>query len=180
MKQQLILKYKDIIQDALNNFIEKDIHLLELKAHEQAISHRIAVYIEQYIPNLNIDCEYNKNGNDPKTIELLITDFPKSFNCCVNSEACKSVQQAIENKDNLTPHQKRRFRPDIIVHSRDNNDNNEIVIEIKKDKICVFDLEKLQAMTKQNGAYQYKLGAFIYFPDNKPKILWFENGNKTH
>jgi hypothetical protein len=71
------------------------------------------------------------------------------------------------------------FRPDIVVHHRGFDDNNEIVIEVKKDQDCPFDKAKLVELTRKKelgGQYGYKLGAFILFNDKKPSYTWFEGG----
>lgn len=71
---------KRIILVALKEFLHKDNLLLELGVREEAISHRIAFYIEQAfeqkkydlsfnsetIESLVIDCEYNKHQDTKK------------------------------------------------------------------------------------------------------------------
>lgn len=71
---------------------------------------------------------------------------------------------------------KRSKRPVIIIHRRNTNDDNKIVIEIKKNKVCLWDYLKLEYMTSPKGAYNYKLGVFIYFLNGEPKYKWFING----
>lgn len=51
---------KQIIQSAVFLFTKRDKVLLSIDTHEQSICHRIALYLENFFPNLNIDCEYNK------------------------------------------------------------------------------------------------------------------------
>lgn len=162
---------------AVQYFIDNDPELLELSAHEQAISHRIAVYLEQIFvsKNLNIDCEYNKHLDDPKRINLYDLNLDSYASC--GCDACKKV---ISRDLNEIPD--KDFRPDIVLHSRGNDMRNFLVIEIKKSKECPFDEIKLKALTKSKnsgGEYGYELGVFISFPKNKPKFKWFVSGQQV-
>ena len=58
---------KKILTDAVDAFLHFDNELLVNDAHEQAIAHRIASYIEKYdARGYAVDCEYNKRGEDAK------------------------------------------------------------------------------------------------------------------
>jgi hypothetical protein len=61
---------------AVGRMIDYDMYLLEKNVHEQTIGHRIAVYMEDYFPEENIDCEYNKNGDLSKTIDDIVINKP--------------------------------------------------------------------------------------------------------
>ena len=62
----------DEVESCLNRAVERleslDGYLLENRHHEQSISHRLAVYLEQEFPDWYVDCEYNRagGGSDPK------------------------------------------------------------------------------------------------------------------
>lgn len=45
-----------------------DYDLIKIGANERAITHRLAFYIEEELKNkeLDVDCEYNRDGYDPK------------------------------------------------------------------------------------------------------------------
>jgi hypothetical protein len=47
--------------------LKRDLMLLAIGAHEQAICHRLAVYLEPFSA-LNVDCEYNRQRVHPKSI----------------------------------------------------------------------------------------------------------------
>lgn len=167
----------EYVISAVNSFIKNDIVLLDLAAHEQAISHRIAVYLESiYAPEgLNIDCEYNKNLVQSKTLDIHDLDLELCREC-----GCGSCVNLV--KKNASDIPEKHFRPDIIVHSRNNREPNLIVIEVKKEKECPFDEAKLKALTKplkNGGAYGYELGVFIWFPENKPQYKWFVVGEQV-
>lgn len=76
--------------------------------------------------------------------------------------------------------------PDIIIHTRNSNYNNLLVLEIKKDSNSTrnkeFDLLKLEHMTidYQGNHYHYKVGAALIFGTGKKAgnftIQYFQNG----
>src|SRR5581483_10862359 len=45
---------------SVETLLEEDMSLLAAGGHEQAICHRLAVYLESHT-DLNVDCEYNRN-----------------------------------------------------------------------------------------------------------------------
>ncbi len=60
-------KLKHLIRCAIKEFKTKDwLQLKKVQIYEPTISHRIAVYLEKRFPCYNIDCEYNKNLEEPK------------------------------------------------------------------------------------------------------------------
>ena len=167
---------RDKIVKAVNEFIENDVDLLNLNAHEQAVSHRLGVYLEEAFEaeNLNVDCEYNKHLEEPKKINLYDLDSEECKSC-----KCESCNFVING--NISEIPERGFRPDILVHSRSNDDNNLIAIEIKKDKECPFDKAKLRALTKlraDEGEYEYDLGVFVWFVNKEPQYNWFVAGKE--
>jgi len=79
------------------------------------------------------------------------------------------------------------FRPDLIVHKRNNDDYNYIVIQIKKDTNELNgdevnkDRDYLKKLTMENGLYNYKFGILLYFycrqqSTTRPLIEYYENG----
>jgi hypothetical protein len=47
-----------------------DRYLLKHGVMECAISHRLAVYLEIGFPGWDVDCEFNKDGDDPKLADV--------------------------------------------------------------------------------------------------------------
>lgn len=167
---------QDKVVEAVKCFINNDLELLDLSAHEQAISHRIGVYLESFFESekLKVDCEYNKHLNKPKEIDLNDLN-PLLFKTC-NCDSCKKVVEG-----NTYEISEKSFRPDIVIHSRGNDERNLVAVEIKKLKECPFDEAKLRALTKSKtdgGEFGYELGVFIWFKNNEPKYKWFTNGNQ--
>jgi len=79
------------------------------------------------------------------------------------------------------------FRPDLIVHKRNNDDYNYIVIQIKKDTNELNgdevnkDRDYLKKLTMDNGLYNYRFGILLYFycrqqSTTRPLIEYYENG----
>lgn len=64
------LKLKEKVIRAIEILNTNDPDLFTLNASEWAISHRLAVYLEQGIPGWDVDCEYNRQGvdKDPKAM----------------------------------------------------------------------------------------------------------------
>lgn len=153
------------IKEAVTLFLAESPSLLDFDIHEQAISHRIAVYLEQRLPDSNVDCEYNKNLHEFKQLMGGGGKY-SGCTCC-----------ACSRRSSLgTTTEKRHFRPDILVHRRGNNTKNLIAIEIKKKETCLFDQEKLKVLTSSAGVYGYKVGAFICFPNKTPEYSFYANG----
>lgn len=129
-------KIERSLNEALDDLLEKDAYILRVDANERTISHRLAGYLEPHFDGWNVDCEYNRNHDDPKRLEI--------------------PRRKVLNEDTHA----RTVFPDIIVHKRNTNENL-LVIEIKKttsQESDDFDLHKLDAFKKQLG---YKFAVFV-------------------
>lgn len=127
----------------------------ERKLHEVCINHRLAVYIEEYICN---------NFDDKKKYFIDI-----EYNRCgVNP---KMVQ--INNEAKI-------LRPDIIVHTRMNqNQKHYLVVEAKKDTNSKRDKEKIKAFINDDN-YKYQFGCTIIYGEFKPiKATLFYKNNEN-
>lgn len=127
---------KRALNEALDSLLKNDAYILRADANERTISHRLAGYLEPYFPGWDVDCEYNRNHDDPKKLKVPRRNVP-------NDDA-----------------QARTVFPDIIVHKR-NTDKNLLVIEMKKttsQETGVFDLHKLAAFKQQ---LIYKFAVFV-------------------
>ena len=65
------VQIKTALNRAIDKFVECDKHLLAADVNERSMSHRIAVYWEQEMPDYDVDCEYNRDGFDVKRLELM-------------------------------------------------------------------------------------------------------------
>lgn len=57
---------KQIMENACNEVISKDLDLLKIWAQEESINHRLAVYLENKFWDYKIDCEYNRDWSNTK------------------------------------------------------------------------------------------------------------------
>lgn len=143
---------KNLINNCLNLLYTDDIRLLQRHGLERSITFRLALYINEAIRNEAWINEINQ--------ELSVTN--------------ESLKIDVEyNKSGLdpkrTPRQPFGAHPDIILHRRENNDQNILVVEIKgwwdrRDR--QRDINKLEDLTHQNGEYKYGLGVFLELGKN--------------
>jgi hypothetical protein len=122
---------------AIGQLFANDRILFEFDVNERTLTHKLAEYLQQEFPEYNVDCEYNRNLSNIKTLKL-----PNSPNPWDDTEA-------------------RTVFPDIIVHRRGTN-TNILVIEAKKTSGGdeAFDLDKLRAFRHELG---YEHAVFLRF-----------------
>ncbi len=152
-----IKKINRKVKVAIKILFENDAYLLKKNVHERSISHKLAEYLQTLFPDLNIDCEYNKKGDAEKRY---LRDHGPDGNVC----SCL-------------------IYPDIIIHQRNNQKNNLLVIEIKKKTSPTkknWDLEKLIYFTDPSFGYYYAYGLFIEFYANNTEynLEWYKDGKK--
>lgn len=128
----------EIVIKAMDFLIANDRELLELGVTERALSHKLAEYIassEKIVRPLVVDCEYNRHFADVKRLDLPPRD-------------------ALDRELKATT-----VFPDIIVHERNSDNNNLVVLELKKpDEDIEYDGKKLNAFVSKFG---YKHAAHI-------------------
>lgn len=118
---------------AVQTLLDRDAYLLWADVNERTVTHRLAIYVEQAFPGWDVDCEYNRDGHDPKEI---------AFGSGDDAE-----------------HGSRVF-PDVIVHKRGTTENL-VVFELKKSnnpESDARDFEKLRGYCQQLG---YQHGVFV-------------------
>jgi hypothetical protein len=59
-------KIRQLLKNAVQRLLRDDYFLLEYDVHEQAIAHRIVLYLEPVFSEHHVDCEYN-NDLDSET-----------------------------------------------------------------------------------------------------------------
>ncbi|OIQ78007.1 hypothetical protein GALL_402950 [mine drainage metagenome] len=114
---------------ALSELLANDHDLLELDANERSITFRFAMYLQPRFPDWTVDCEFNRDGVEPKRLGHLEL-YPDS-----EDEEAKTVF------------------PDVIVHRRGTKQNY-LVVEFKKSTSRVgrqIDLRKLRGYKQQLG-----------------------------
>lgn len=161
--------FKEAIEFQIYNFIENESFLLENDVNERTITHKLAEYLKDLFLGYNVDCEYNR-------MDWGTTDYQR------NSKRLNLKTKKIDSAD---PNWTTVF-PDIIVHKRWNNDDNFLIIEIKKkgyaekelthkyDSLITyrdFDKYKIEAYMRE---LKYKNGLYLEFNWKKiSKIEWF-------
>jgi|SRR5512138_935394 len=58
----------EAVLGAINTLFERELRLLSLGAKEEAIAFHLAGYLKPYFPELNVDFEYDRMGDAPKTV----------------------------------------------------------------------------------------------------------------
>jgi hypothetical protein len=121
------------------------------RGNEQTIVFRVGVHLHELLKtteysNLNLDCEYNKHGDDPKRVDGEI------------------------------------IRPDLLIHSRGNDNKNILVVEFagwwKDSRKIEDDKIKLKALTNSQGEYRYCLGALVGIDKKNPSYIYYQNGEE--
>lgn len=146
-------KVKEKVNVAIGILFKNDAFLLVNDVHERTITHKLAEYLQLQFPKWHVDCEYNRDHAESKTLDM--------------------IRECDEE------HKKTEFVvPDIIVHQR-NREKNLLVIEVKTgDRKIDCDIKKLELFTS-NSKYRYKLGLFIKFDKtDEPICRWFKNGRE--
>lgn len=114
---------------ALRDLLQCDSRLLHIDANERSITFRFAMHLQVYLPDWEVDCEFNRDGVEPKRLGHLEL-YPDS-----EDEEAKTVF------------------PDVIAHRRGTTQNF-LVLEFKKSTSHVnreIDRRKLLGYKQQLG-----------------------------
>ncbi len=139
------------VADALQSLFSDEGFLLEADVAERAIAARLAAYLAPHFPKHQVDVEYNRHGLEPKVVHL-------PAHCRGGGE--------------------KRIFPDVIVHQRGHDNENLLVIQIKKEtnhepRGC--DRAVIEAMKRE---FQYRRGLLMDLPagagamGRKAKLEW--------
>jgi len=129
------------LEKAIQKLMKNDRDLLISDVNERSITHRLAMYLQEEFPDLDVDCEYNRYGFETKRV--------------------KDFYPADAKTDDTNA---RTVFPDIIVHKRGAQGPNVLVIEAKKSttKDDGLDIHKLEAY-KSNENLKYEHAVFLVF-----------------
>jgi len=121
----------EIVNFAIDQLLQSDAALLDLDFTERSLSHRLAHYMALSAairPPLTVDCEYNRHFGDPKRLNL-------------------PPRNALDREVRATT-----VFPDILVHERNTDANNLVVLELKKPgEDITYDELKLRAFREELG-----------------------------
>ncbi|MGE0640857.1 MAG: hypothetical protein AB7G12_13810 [Thermoanaerobaculia bacterium] len=118
-----------IVEDSLAQLKREQPELFTLEVSERAITHQLAICIAARVgPGLSVDTEYNRHFKEPKRLNL-------------------PPRRALDRETRATT-----ALPDIIVHVRDTDASNLMVLELKRlGEAKDYDALKLRA-------FKYELG----------------------
>jgi len=158
---------------AINTILENEYDILERGLNELNLTGHLTKYLTPLFIGLTVDPEYNGdklNDNDRKAIAIAKK---------------RMIEIGIKPKETNNY----KLTPDIIIHTRNINTSNLVVIEAKKDtnskKMKDFDLLKLEHMTIDylGNHYNYRLGVALVFGTKENvgnvEITYFQNGLPT-
>jgi hypothetical protein len=147
------------VLQAVTLLLQKDRVLLLNEAHEQTVTHRLAVYLDPLFPNWNVDCEFNRVGEeqDPKRL--------------ANSNA----------RPDLVVHRRGQSGPE------NNLLYCEAKTSIATHEAEARDIAKIEDATKQYPGTQfgYQYGLYLKITtlhevrDFKLSVNWFRGGSKA-
>lgn len=176
--------------------VDNENELLRHGLFEPCVSHRLGLHLQHEFSPLHVDCEYDrmltKAGDAPARWDLKGLDKKRLSNDilalakALEKPSANSIDLFIGRRRKLSYYfekadeqlsllkSPRKFaRPDVIVHERDTDRNNLLVIEIKlgaADKCRVpMDLAKLVEFTTQPKLH-YAFGLFLTFRAQSPYL----------
>ena len=124
-------------EKALGELLSADVDLLERNAAERSIGGRLALHLSVVFPEHNVDVEYDRHELKPKAVEL--------------PPYCRGGGR-------------KRVIPDIVVHRRGTDNENLLVVELKKEtnrESWDCDRAKLRALREQ---LKYQAAVFVDLP----------------
>ncbi|WP_052330122.1 hypothetical protein [Thermicanus aegyptius] len=177
------------VKKAVYKLLKEDLYLLQNDLHERTISHKLAYYLQAEFPNLHVDCEYNKNideDNNPKKIRVQ-KELEAEFNNFKEELGKNFLKSKYQEMINNVLYSVISVYPDIIVHRRNESENNLLIIEVKKkgqnSRNTDYDEKKLICYTdpKNPNKLKYKYGVLIKFNTSEKDLgevtgRWFEDG----
>ena len=142
------------VEAALAELFRSHERLMAVDANERSVTHHLANCIAAEFTDWDVDAEYNRDGYDPKQLQLPASDASS------DDTNAKTVY------------------PDVIVHRRGTKDNC-LVLEVKKATggSIDHDHKKLKAFTSADGlGYTWGVHLVIGETEQGSKMRWFANG----
>jgi hypothetical protein len=177
-------KIERIFIDCCHAVYQNDRFLIENNVREEAVSHRLAVYLERAFLGFDVDCEYNKAEDLPKK---LLTEPDFSCNKMLDESQQRAARQSWVRSNSSK--NGNGLRPDIIVHQRGRSavSDNLLVAECKKGRTGQLEnsneyhwaLIRLNEFTSGRQLFIYQHGALAVFqPQRRPYGLFFSHGGQ--
>ena len=138
---------KQRFEKVLTKFQSNEQYLMHNDIGERALVHKLAEYLQDEFQEYNVDCEFNRNLEEVKRLQKI-----------------KEYVQSRRNSGELSDYEEKygvNVSPDVIVHIRGNNNNNKIIIEIKKSDSPLddeeFDKFGIKVLGEKNYYYLPKI-----------------------
>lgn len=158
------------LDEAVDLVLVNEFNILERGLNELNLTGHLTKYLTPLFEGLTVDPEYNGDRlkeNDRKAIDIARSRMA-------------NIGIKLNERNNY------QLTPDVIIHERNTNESNLVVIEAKKDsspqKKKDFDLLKLEHMTIDylGNHYNYRLGVAIVFGTKNNagnvELTYFQNG----
>jgi hypothetical protein len=92
----------------IREFLRRDRALLIYDVNERSVTHRLAGYVQTQFRGWDVDCEYNRNYDDPKRLNALHDCDARLMRCYPVSTRINSVGN--DDKECCRPWNSPRFR----------------------------------------------------------------------
>ena len=137
---------EEILNYAIQQLKANDSILIDLNVSERAVMFHLGRYIREKTPSkFDVDCEYNRHLSNKKQLLYL--------------------------KDLLHVKEEYEVLPDILIHRRNSDENNILVLEIKKYGGDInTDVRKLQAFKNEPYFYGFAVQVVIGGPGSDQNI----------
>jgi hypothetical protein len=136
------------VDEALKRVYDRDYSLIEREVSERAIVFRFGLYMNEIL----------------QSTEFSVYDIDVEYN-------------RNGNEPKRLPNHKNGTYPDFIIHKREVNTDNLLVLEFKTEwyNNQKADKDKIQKYMDLSGEYKFKYGATILINKDRPQIEWFEH-----
>jgi len=148
--EKQVTQLKSIISQSLQKLYQDDIEIIQRGGMEQAVSFRFGTYLYAHCQ----DIEW-----------LRVLNFDMEYN-----------KNGLSPK--RTPRRPNGVRPDLIIHRRNSNTDNILIVEIKgwwNLEPRENDYIKIEDFVHQEGEYKYGLGVFLDLGNENCNPEFFQN-----
>ncbi|MEF2280248.1 hypothetical protein V3W47_18290 [Deinococcus sp. YIM 134068] len=140
--------------------------LIERRLNQKTVAHRLAVYLERQFPGFHTDCEYSRNSR----VQEATYDFPYMSRPRQKTLRRSLLGQGMSEQDaDAATHAATATYPDIIVHYRDHNDLNLLVVETRLlgdargwgGELDARDKLRRYSLRTDQGQFRYVVGLYV-------------------
>lgn len=144
---------QDKLTNALHTLIKDHLLLLKFDVNERSITHQLAICLAGEFLDYDVDCEYNRMFREGEQVQKRSIRIEEMATVSIGDLTAKTAY------------------PDIIVHWREDDKHNLLVIEAKKAGADYSeDYRKLNGFMadRNDHGLGYEFSAFVIFDTNTP------------